>query len=301
MKSRIACLFVIIILLMFPGKVWPLSDAGKRFLEERLIEKGLDKALAQSLIWDTRIASNPDVIIKNLFYSSPKGSADKPSVMKIDPKMIEEGRAFMKEHAELMAAVEKRFGTSPQIITAILIVESRLGKVTMTYGAVTAYASLAFLLDPDYLKEIQTLHADQFPQLRDDAVIARAKRRANWALDELYHLVLLARDLGVDPFSMKGSFSGALGPAQFIPSTFQTYGIDGDEDGKCDPFNMKDAKLSMGNYLKKSGWSEDASVEQKRTAIWQYNHSTVYVNTIMMLYDELRRPLPVPGVSKAPI
>jgi membrane-bound lytic murein transglycosylase B len=95
-----------------------------------------------------------------------------------------------------------------------------------------------------------------------------------------------------------GSFSGALGPAQFIPSTFQTYGIDGDADGRRDPLNMMDANWSMGNYLKKSGWSETASLEQKRKAVWHYNRSTVYVNTIMMLYDELRTPLPMLGKSE---
>jgi membrane-bound lytic murein transglycosylase B len=50
---------------------------------------------------------------------------------------------------------------------------------------------------------------------------------------------------------------------------------------------MKDANASIGHYLKSSGWSENASVEKKRKAIWHYNRSYVYVNTIMMLYEEL--------------
>ena len=50
---------------------------------------------------------------------------------------------------------------------------------------------------------------------------------------------------------------------------------------------MADAKASIGNYLKSSGWSEDASLETKRNAIWNYNHSQVYVNTVMTLYNEL--------------
>jgi len=299
MKRKILSLSIIVmILLAFSGFAWAVNDACKRFVEERLIEKGLEKDLAQRLIWDARIASNPDVVIKNLFYASPQGSEDKPSVMKIDPRLIKDGRVFMKERAGLLTTVEQNFGTSPPIITAILIVESRLGKMAMPYGAVSSYVNMVFLLDPDYLKEFQNVYDDRFPQIRDESVVARAKRRATWALDELYHLVRIAQDLNVDPLSIRGAFFGALGPAQFIPSTFRAYGIDGDQDGKRDPFNMTDAKWSMGNYLKQSGWSESASLEQKRGAVWQYNHSTVYVNTIMMLYDELRKPLPMLGKSE---
>src|SRR4030042_2453790 len=86
-----------------------------------------------------------------------------------------------------------------------------------------------------------------------------------------------------------GSFAGAMGPAQFIPSTFRSYGVDGDGDGIASPFNMKDAKASMAHYLKSSGWSEKASNERKRKAVFQYNRSEVYVNTIMMLYEELSK------------
>ena len=91
----------------------------------------------------------------------------------------------------------------------------------------------------------------------------------------------------MDPLNIMGSFAGALGPAQFIPSTFRDYGVDGDGDGIVNPFKMEDATATMGNYLKSSGWSEDASTEKKRNAVWHYNRSRVYVNTVMMLYEEL--------------
>jgi membrane-bound lytic murein transglycosylase B len=290
--KRIICLLFAGVLISWTASAQAPDDASRRLVEKRLVDKGLDKDLAQSLIQDPRIAVNHDIVIKNLFYSSPKGTAEQPSVMKISPQRIEDGRVFMKEQASLLALVEQRFGTSPAIITAILIIESRLGTSAMKYNAVEAFVSLAFLLDPAYLQQIQTLYGEKYPRLYDAAVTERAHRRARWALDELYHLARIAHELDLDPLSIYGSFSGALGPAQFIPSTFRAYGIDGDEDGRCNPFNMTDAKLSMGNYLKKSGWSENASLEQKRKAIWHYNRSTVYVNTIMMLYDELRKAPP---------
>jgi membrane-bound lytic murein transglycosylase B len=87
--------------------------------------------------------------------------------------------------------------------------------------------------------------------------------------------------------SISGSFAGAMGPAQFIPSSFWIFGGDADGDGLASPFNLSDAKFSMGRYLKKFGWREDASDEEKRKALWYYNRSSVYVNTVMMVYETL--------------
>lgn len=275
------------IFLLFSVSSWAASGLSRQFIEERLVEKGLDKSQVQSMIYDPRISLRPDIVIQNLFYASPKGTEEDPAIMRIDPKHIENGRAFIKENAELLSSVEKRFGTSPRIVTAILIVESRLGTYPMRYNVVTAYANLALLLDPDYFSQIQQEYADKYPLLHDQATIIRAHKRAHWALAELYHLALIANNLRMDPLNIMGSFAGALGPAQFIPSTFQNYGVDGDGDGIIDPFNMKDATATMGNYLKSSGWSEAVSTEKKRKAVWHYNRSQVYVNTVMMLYEEL--------------
>jgi membrane-bound lytic murein transglycosylase B len=266
------------------------SECPRTFVEGLLIAEGLDQSRAKRISQDLRIDVRPDIVIKNLFHSSPKGTAARPDVMRVDPREIERGRAFIRQHAEILARVEERFGASPQIITAILMIESRLGTYPMPYNVATAYVNLAFLLDPEYFRQIQTLYSDAYPQLFEEATVARAHRRARWAVTELYYLSAIADHLDMDPVSISGSFAGALGPAQFIPSSFWTYGIDGDGDGIADPFNMADAKLSMGQYLRKFGWRENAPVEQKRKAVWYYNRSTVYVNTIMMLYEELKKP-----------
>lgn len=289
LKRKITYRLIIIILLLLPVKLWAETELSRQFIEERLIDKGIDKYQANRLINDSRISVKPEIVIKNLFHSIPQGTEKQPDVMSIDPRSIKNGKIFIRQNKDSLFSVEQRFGTSPQIVTAILIAESKLGKYPMRYNVVTAYTNLASLLDPDYLAQIQKKYAGAYPQLNDEYTMIRAQRKAQWALDELCHLVYLANELKMDPINIMGSFAGAIGPAQFIPSTFRTYGIDGDEDGIRNPFNIRDAKASIGHYLKSSGWSEDASVETKRDAIWQYNHSRVYVNTIMLLYDELRR------------
>jgi len=270
----------------------PSGNAGepqRRFVEELLIAEGLDPSQAYGIMQDTRVSVRPDIVIKNLFFSSPKGTAKKPDVMEVNPRQIKRGKIFMKERADVLSTVEKRFGTSPRIITAILTIESRLGTCPMSYGVVNAYANLAFMLAPGYWKEVQDRYAAVYPQLLEEATIARAKRKAKWAVSELAYLVHIANHLNIDPLSISGSFAGAMGPAQFIPSSFWIFGIDADGDGAASPFNMADANLSMGHYLRKYGWRENASLDQKRKAIWYYNHSDVYVNTVMMIYQQLGR------------
>ncbi len=290
MKRTITYYLIIMILLLFPAKLWAGSELSRKYIEELLVDKGINKAQAHRIINDSRISAQPDIIIKNLFFSTPQGTEKQPEIMNIDPKSVKMARIFIKENKESLSSLEKRFGTSPQIITAILTIESKLGNYPMRYNVVTAYVNLVSLLDPYYFTQIQKKYADEYPLLNDEDTIKRAQAKAQWALDELYHLVLLANELKIDPLSIMGSFAGAIGPAQFIPSTFRFYGIDGDEDGISNPFNMADAKASIGHYLYSSGWSEYAPLEIKRKAIWQYNHSQVYVNTIMQLYDELNRP-----------
>lgn len=280
---------IVIGIVMMYAAVGLAEGPERRFVQALLIAEGIDPAQAESILQDPRVTVRRDIVIKNLFHSNPKPGKSGPDVMDIDPSQIDQGKVFMEGNAAVLSAVEERFGASARIITSILIVESRLGTYPMPYNVVNAYVNLAFLADPDYLKGIQERYAEIYPQLKDEATIARAKRKAKWATGELYYLVHIANHLDIDPLTISGSFAGAMGPAQFIPSSFWIFGVDGDSDGISSPFNMSDAILSMGNYLRKYGWREDASLDQKRKAIWHYNHSDVYVNTVMMIYEELGR------------
>ena len=287
MRTSLLYILAAFTVFLLPATAWPFGETSMNYLCERLVEKGLGKDQVQTLFNDQRLTVTPEVVIKNLFHSSPKGTAEQPDHMYIAPEYITKGKEYIIENAQTLSALEKRFGISPQVITAILIVESRLGTYPMRYNTFTAYTNLAALLDPDYFEQIQKSYTHKYPSLKDEAMISRAQKKANWALNELYNLILIARDLNTDPLAIMGSFAGALGPAQFIPSSFMEYGVDGDNDGIRDPFNMQDATASIAFYLKRAGWKEDAAEEKKRTAIWCYNHSQVYVNTIMMLYEKL--------------
>ncbi len=265
----------------------PLLDA-KLFVEDLLVSKGHKRTHIRSLMLDPRLTIDDGFIIRNLFHSAPSPSAKQPEYMEVDPKLIKGGPQFVQEHKAAFALAEQRFGASPEIVTAILIIETKLGQYPMKYDVFRAYASLCTALDAEHLDSVLESRQDGSIPVTDEEVYARARKKGSWAVNELSCLIELAAQVGIDPMTVRGSFAGALGPAQFIPSSFIKYGVDGNGDGRRNPFDMDDAIASIGNYLKLSGWKEDAPLAKKRQAVWAYNHYTIYVNTVMMVYDRLK-------------
>ena len=265
----------------------PLLDA-KLFVEDLLVSKGHKRTHIRSLMLDPRLSIDDGFIIKNLFHSAPRPSAKQPEYMEVDPRLIKQGPQFVQDHKAAFALAEQRFGASPEIITSILIIETKLGRYPMKYDVFRAYASLCTALDAEYLDSVLESRQDGSIPAPGEEVYAKARKKGSWAINELSCLIELAAQVGIDPMTIRGSFAGALGPAQFIPSSFIKYGVDGNGDGRRNPFDMDDAIASIGNYLKLSGWKEDAPLEKKRQAVWAYNHYTIYVNTVMMVYDRLK-------------
>ncbi len=265
-----------------------LHAANLQHVEELLIEKGLEQQRVTELLSDPRVHPDPQIVIKNLFFSSPKVEVKKTKTMFISPNYVSKGKKFIKQHKTQFKKLEKEYGVPAEVITAILIVETKLGTYEPKYKAFHSYLSLAASLDDDYLQQLISDNSAEHPRLLEENARERAQKRGRWALNELYTLIEIADELGLDPLEVRSSFSGAMGPAQFIPSSFKRYGMDGNGDGIKSPFDMDDAMASIANYLSKGGWKKRASLEQKRRAIWTYNHSDVYVNTIMHLSEKLK-------------
>jgi membrane-bound lytic murein transglycosylase B len=258
-------------------------------VEGQLTAKGMDKGRVQALLNDPRMAFDEEFVLKNLNFVRPPASPKSPGRMEYDKRYIGRGRTFIEENRGLFDAVEERYQVSPEIVTAILIIETRLGTYPMKYSPFNVYANISLIADPEIIGRLtDRTGVDDIP-LKEAEGMEKTLARGRWAAGELYHLIVIADSLGLDPLEIKGSSGGAMGPAQFIPSTFMRWGADGNGDGIRDPFFMSDAVASCANLLKKSGWRENGDEKSNRYAIWLYNHSDVYVNTIMEIYAELLR------------
>ncbi len=151
----------------------------------------------------------------------------------IEPKRIAGGVRFWAEHEETLARAEAQYGVPASLIVAIIGVETFYGRNTGSFRVIDALATLAF----------------GYP------------KRAPYFRSELEQFLLMTREEGFDPLSIKGSYAGAMGISQFMPSSYRKYGVDFDGDGQRDLWeNPEDAIGSIARYLQGYGWKRGATV-----------------------------------------
>ncbi|MDR2876855.1 MAG: lytic murein transglycosylase B [Chromatiales bacterium] len=151
----------------------------------------------------------------------------------LTPDRIRGGVEFWKENEEILARAEQTYGVPPQIVTAIIGVETFYGRSTGRHRVVDALATLAFDYPP----------------------------RADFFRGELEQYLMLTREEHFDPLTLTGSYAGAMGKPQFIPSSYRRYAVDFDGDGRRDLFNnVADVIGSVANYLGTQGWKKDEAV-----------------------------------------
>lgn len=149
----------------------------------------------------------------------------------VEPYRIKKGLQFWDTHEASLKKTEALSGVPQSVIVAIIGVETIYGEHTGTYRAIDALATLAF---------------DYPPSKRD---------RSAFFKQELAALFQLSKESNLDPLTIKGSYAGAIGLGQFMPSSWRNFAIDGSGDGRIDLFqNPDDAIASVGNFLAKHGW-----------------------------------------------
>ena len=169
----------------------------------------------------------------------------------LQPGRIKDGRAFLATHGDALQRVEDRSGVPGEIIVAILGIETSYGGNKGSFPVVDALYTLAFA----------------YPRSGDPDKAARENQREAFFRDELAQLFALAREQQLDIASLKGSYAGAMGWGQFMPSSYRDYGVDGDGDGRIDLFdNQDDVFASVANYFARKGmWERGGPVMERAT------------------------------------
>jgi membrane-bound lytic murein transglycosylase B len=145
----------------------------------------------------------------------------------LTPELISAGTQFWVDNAEYLSRAEQEYGIPPELILGILGVETRYGQNTGSFRVIDALATIAF----------------------------DGMRRQDFFRGELEELLLLSREKGIDPLSVKGSYAGAVGLPQFMPSSYRRYAVDYDGDGVIDlRTSAPDAIGSVANYIREFGW-----------------------------------------------
>ena len=200
------------------------------FISEMVSEHQYQRDALEQLFQQTQL--RPNIIEAMTRPAERKPWRDYRPIF-LTTERIRDGVAFWNENAALLEQAERRYGVAPQYIVAILGVETRYGRFRGRHRVIDALSTLAFDYPP----------------------------RSAFFRSELKHYLLMAREENFDPLSLTGSYAGAMGTPQFIPSSFRSYAVDFDSDGLCHLFgSMADIVGSVANYFKVHGWIHGGSV-----------------------------------------
>jgi membrane-bound lytic murein transglycosylase B len=203
----------------------PRADV-RAFAAEVAAETGLDRARVERWLAGARYLPQVVTLMSKPFVDPPKWFEYAPPFLSAE--RIGGGVAWWEANADALARAEAKWGVPPEVVVAIVGVETYYGRVAGTYRVIDALATLAF----DY------------------------PRRAAFFRGELKEFLLMARDQGISPYAPKGSFAGAMGVPQFMPGSFRRYAVDFDGDARIDLWGSgADAVGSIANYLARHDWS----------------------------------------------
>ena len=234
--------------------------AAQDVIKTLVSEHGFDQNYVTEIL---QTAIKQDQILESM--SSPAEFTwtwDRYKKLFLEEKRIANGKKFINDNSALFDRVENEFGVPREIITSILGVETRYGKIKGSYRVLDSLATLGF----------------DFP------------RRSKFFKSELIQFFILTRENNLDIHSVQGSYAGAMGYGQFISSSYRAYALDYDGDGYADLFNsVPDAVASIANYLRKHGWKRDGVIVQEvvlNTVNKTYNHPSNLSKYIPLQFTE---------------
>jgi len=280
--------FGMAILILLAGWFVPANaaDSSKPFdaLEKRLIEDGFDSARIKALF------ASPDVSFEeggvSAYFMHNEAKLNYKQFTRI--WNIASAKKYMEEHEEALAFAEKTFQVDKEVITAIILVETKLGTYVGNKSVINTLATLSAMTDEKPRQTIWDNLPDDDRRMSRKEFEKKADQKASWAYRELKAFLTYTEKEGMDPTVIKGSYAGAMGISQFMPSNIAPYGKDGNADGQVDLFVHADAISSIASYLKHYGWKPGISREQAFKVVYHYNHSKYYVNTILDIADKLK-------------
>ena len=210
-------------------------NAVREFVDEMASQHGFERTYLESLFGQARFIDSAVQLVKPAPPGKPKNWQAYRDRF-IEPIRIAAGVRFWNENAETLARAEAAYGVPAEIIVGIIGVETIYGRDTGRFRVLDTLATLAFA----------------YPETPN-----RAARMAFFR-SELANTLIFAREHRVEPFSLLGSFAGAVGMPQFMPGNILKYGVDFNKDGQIDLRQSSDDAIgSVANFLIQHGWNPE--------------------------------------------
>jgi membrane-bound lytic murein transglycosylase B len=279
---------VMILLCLLVGLGVPVHAAVAKgpfgALEKRLVKDGFDAARIETIFANPAVAFQKKSVSAYFMHNE----ATLGYAQFTRPQPISLARKYMQAHRKAFAYARKRYGVNKEVITAIILVETRLGRYVGNESVLNTLATLSAIKDKKLRRIIWKNLPDNGRRITRRQFEKKAARKSAWAYRELKAFLTYTHREGMDPTTIKGSYAGAMGISQFMPSNIVLHGSDGNHDGRVDLFEDADAISSIASYLKYFGWRPGISRKKEYRAVYHYNHSKYYVDTVLEIAKKLK-------------
>jgi membrane-bound lytic murein transglycosylase B len=264
-----------------PGGKAVTGDFGT--LDQQLVAEGFDAEQVAHLFVRSDARFDPESV--TLFFLHSEAKLNYKQFLK--PAAIDAAKQYMATYHAEMAVAQRHYGVEPEVIAAILQVETRLGNYLGSSRVFNTLATMAALQQPVLRQRLwDEISADRRLSRKEFEI--KADRKSQWAYNELKAFLRYSAKEGIDPLLISGSYAGAMGICQFMPSNIVRLAADGNSDGRVDLFEHADAIASVARYLQAHGWVADISDQKAHQVIRRYNNSRPYADTVLAIARQLK-------------
>jgi len=258
----------------FPPRI---QTKVQKSLQYQLTAAGFDASFVHALLHDERWDLSLLVLEKNLVYRESKANYQHV----LDAYSTSLAKDFLRKNCSFLKKTETKFGVEKEIIVAILLIESSLGRHAEKHRVFNTLSGLSQATHPDVIPLAFDYLRQFYPDLTERYLMERAKKKSRWAFQEMVAFLRIGIREDLDILDVKGSWAGAFGLPQFIPTSYLAYAIDGDGDRRVHLHNRHDAMASVANYLKAHGWKPGLAPEEMKRILFRYNRSRLYGETVL--------------------
>jgi membrane-bound lytic murein transglycosylase B len=222
--------FPVLFVLVSPGPVWAEEQAHLAQWIADFKKEALTQGISQGILDQALGDFEPIARVIELDRDQPEFTLSLEQYLRrvVRKSRVDQGRDMFSRHRSLLGEIYQRYGVQPRFLIALWGIETKFGRMTGTFPVIHALATLAY-----------------------------DSRRSTYFRKELIQALRIVEEGHISVGTMRGSWAGAMGQLQFMPSAFHDFGVDYSGDGRIDIWNdLGDAFASAANYLSRSGWSK---------------------------------------------
>ncbi len=276
----IPAILIITVPLHVKASQYRFSKAEKSLLMGVLEESGFKKDYLETVIHDNRLRRIPVLVTRNVHNKeNPRNYENFYNAYS-----IKIAKRFSRKWRTTLHRASTKFEVDKEVLVAILLIETGFGNILGRYPVISVFSSIIVEHDSKKKQLGKKLKLNE----EEAYVLRRLTKKSEWAKGELSALLKISQKTSQNPFGFKGSYAGAFGIPQFLPSSYLKWGYDSDKNGFVNLFLFPDAIYSTANYLKAHGWKKGLYRESNKDVIYTYNRSDVYVEAVLKVAKKIK-------------